>query len=392
MKVEHGELQGAEVGLAFVRGRHKGVGIFDFKGLYPSLILGNNLSYETKRTAPGPGIKMMDNGTYWDQTEKGLLPSVITYLFDYRDECKAKAVDSTLTLEERGAWRTTEKAVKRVMASLYGMTAHTGFGWADADIAATITSEGRRAIFMLSKYAENRGYETLYGHTDSVFVKVPRDQADSLAVHLTTAVQRETGNDKLIVELEEWMPYWLLVAKNRYVGKTEGGRMKVAGFAMKASSASKLSKQVQETAFNLICDGADENAVTKEMRAIVASVKNGGVEPSEVCQTTRLGLKLSDYKTLSGASRAAQYYNDNIEGPLYGKGDSVSWVYVSGVPADKPETDIVAFRESEDLEGFTLDTATIINKAVKAKLKSSYETLGWDLEAASGAAIPKRYW
>ena len=392
MKVEREDLQGAEVGLAFVRGRHQGVGIFDFKGLYPSIILGNNLSYESKRDGPGPGIKMMENGTYWEQTQKGLLPEVITYLFDYRDECKAKAVDQELTLEERGAWRTTEKAVKRVMASLYGMTAHAGFGWADADIATTITSEGRRAIHMLSKYAENRGYETLYGHTDSAFVKVPRDQADSLAAHLTTAIQNETGNKQLFVELEEWMPWWLLVAKNRYVGKNEEGRMKVAGFAMKASSASKLSKQVQETAFDLICDGANEVAVTKEMREIVASLKNGGVEPSEVCTTTRLGMAIDKYKTLSGASRAAKYYNDNIEGPEFGKGDSVSWVYVKSVPAGKPETDIVAFRETDDLEGFTLDTNTIINKAVKAKLKSAYDTLEWDLDAASGAAIPKKYW
>ena len=168
--------------------------------------------------------------------------------------------------------------------------------------------------------------------------------------------------------------------------------MKVAGFAMKASNASALSKRVQETAFDLICDGADEATVTKEMRSIVAGLKNGGVDPAEVCQTTRLGMGLHEYKVLSGASRAAKYYNDHIDGPMYGKGDSVSWVYVSGVPTDKPVTDIVAFRDASDLEGFTLDTGTVISKSVKAKLKSSYETLGWDLEAASGAAIPKSYW
>ena len=70
----------------------------------------------------------------------------------------------------------------------------------------------------------------------------------------------------------------------------------------------------------------------------------------------------------------------------------MSWVYVNGVPIDKPETDIVAFRDASDLEGFTLDTGTIINKSVKAKLKSAYNTLEWDLDAASGAPIPKTYW
>ena len=393
VKSEHGELKGAEVGLEFVRGRHQGVGIFDFKGLYPSLILGNNLSYETKRHAPGPGIKRMDNGTYWDQTKKGLLPQVITYLFDYRAECKANAVDPDLTSAERGAWRTTEKAVKRVMASLYGMTAHTGFGWADADIATTITSEGRRAIHMLSKYAGYKGYPTLYGHTDSAFVQVPRDEADTLAKYLSEKIQEDTGNDKLIVELEEWMPYWLLVAKNRYVGRTEDGGMKVAGFELKASSASGLSKSVQETAFNLIVDGADEVAVTKSMREIVNDVKNGDIEFDDVCQRTRLGMGLHEYKTLSGASRAAKYYNDHLAtDEPFGRGDSVPWVYVKGVPANLPDTDIVAYRDASDLEGFTLDVDTVIKKGVTAKIKSAYDTLGWDLDAASGAAIPKKYW
>lgn len=393
MKSERDDLQGAEVGLSFVRGRHEGVGIYDYKGLYPSLILGNNLSFETKRSGPGVGIKMMENGTYWDQTKKGLLPEVIEYLFDYRDECKAKARDGARSPEERAAWQTTEKAVKRVMASLYGMTAHAGYGWADADIATTITSEGRRAIHILSRHAERKGYPTLYGHTDSAFLKVPRDEADALADELTEAVQAETGNSKLFVELEEWMPYWLLVKKNRYVGKNEAGKMKVAGFAMKASTASKLSKRVQETAFNLICDGADENTVTKEMRAIVREIKDGEIQAREVCTTTRLGMDLDKYKTLSGASRAADYYNRHMsDDELYGAGDSVSWVYVSRVPADKPDTDIIAFKDESDLDGFVIDQATIIKKMVTAKLKSSYDTLEWDLDAASGVPIPKRYW
>ena len=410
-KVEKVDLQGAEVGLACVTGRHQGVGVFDFKGLYPSIILGNNLCWTTKRSEPGEGIKQMENGTFWDQRKKGLLPKVITQLFEYRDECKEKATDQNLSSEERGAWRTTEKAIKRVMASLYGVTAHTGFGWADGDIAATVTSEGRRSIHMLDRYCEKRGFKTLYGHTDSAFVKVPLAHAQSLAGELTVAVQNETGNDKLVVELEEWMPWWLLVKKNRYVGKTQDGSMKVAGFELKASNSSALAKRVQETAFDLICDGAEEMEVRTVMRALVVDLKNGGLDPEEVCQTTRLGMPIicpycgdrkkhvekdkcdgKQYKTLSGASRAASYYNDNIDGEAYGRGDSVSWVYVKGVPMSLPDTDIVAFREASDLEGFTLDTSTVIAKSVKAKLKPTFEVLGWDVGAASGDSVPKSYW
>ena len=37
-------------------------------------------------------------------------------------------------------------AVKRLMASFYGVLAFQGFGWADVDLAASITASAREAI------------------------------------------------------------------------------------------------------------------------------------------------------------------------------------------------------------------------------------------------------
>ena len=37
-------------------------------------------------------------------------------------------------------------AVKRLMASFYGITAYQGFGWADVDLASSITASSREAI------------------------------------------------------------------------------------------------------------------------------------------------------------------------------------------------------------------------------------------------------
>jgi DNA polymerase I len=383
------KLKGAEVGLNCVTGLHEGVGVIDYKGLYPSIILGGNLSYETQRDGPGENILQLENGTYWDQSKQGLLPSVVEYLFDYRDTCKQRMRDAT-TPEERAAWNTTQMAVKRVMASLYGMCAHIGYGWANGDIAHTITQEGRRCIRLLDSVATKYGYECLYGHTDSAFVKVPNvDEAHKLAEKITTAVQRETGNNMLFAELEAWMPYWLLTKKNRYVGKVawpeeDQGKLKVAGFGMKASNTAPLSKKIQKGVFELICDGANENAVEEFVLPIAMQVRNGEIPLEEVSMKTRLGMHLKDYKVLSGASKAAAAYNKNNR-EKFGKGDSVPWTYV------KEEPGIIAYREPEDLAGFTLDSDTILKKMLKTKLDSIYSTLSWDLERALGAPSPKAY-
>lgn len=383
------KLKGAEVGLNCVTGLHEGVGVIDYKGLYPSIILGSNLSYETKRDGPGENIVQLENGSYWDQSEQGLLPSVVQYLFEYRDTCKQRMRDAE-TPEERAAWNTTQMAVKRVMASLYGMCAHIGYGWADGDIAHTITQEGRRCIRLLDSVATTYGYECLYGHTDSAFVKVPNvEEAHKLADKITVAVQRETGNNMLFAELEAWMPYWLLTKKNRYVGKIvwpeeEDGKLKVAGFGMKASNTAPLSKKIQKGVFELICDGADEDAVQEFVYPIAMSVRKGDVQLEDVSMKTRLSMDLKDYKVLSGASKAASLYNDRFD-EKFGKGDSVPWTYV------KEEPGIAAYREPEDLEGLTLDSDMILKKMLKTKLDSIYSTLSWDLDGALGAPTPKAY-
>ena len=147
----------------------------------------------------------MENGTFWDQETKGILPQVVDDLFEYRALCK-KRMREAETKEQRAAWNTTQAAVKRVMASLYGATASVGFGWADLDIAETILSEGRRCIALLDTVATNMGYNVLYGFTDSAFIQVPLDEAEALAARITDVVQRTTGNDKLVAEVEAYMP------------------------------------------------------------------------------------------------------------------------------------------------------------------------------------------
>ena len=48
--------------------------------------------------------------------------------------------------DEYVKWYNNQMAVKRLMASFYGVLAFQGFGWADVDLAASITASAREAI------------------------------------------------------------------------------------------------------------------------------------------------------------------------------------------------------------------------------------------------------
>jgi len=394
-KAEKVDLEGAEFILK-EPGLYEGVAIVDYKGLYPSLITGHNLCFTTKRDGPGEGIVQLENGSYWDQTKKGILPEVVDYLFEFRAECKQKMKDAE-TEQERGAWNTTQSAIKRVMASLYGMTAHAGFGWADTDIAHTILSEGRRCIRLLDTVATRLGYNVLYGFTDSAFIQVPFEDAHTLSARITEAVQDATGNKMLFAELEAYLPYWFFEKKNKYAGRVswppeDEGKMKSANF-LKGSSLAPLSKVAERTALTLICQGESEAIVREEILKLALPVRKGDVSLKEVTKQTRISRAPDDYKILSGASKAAHYYNNNMStGDPFEAGDSVKWTYVRSVPAGQPPTQVVAYREDEEMEGYTLDAKVILDKAIVSKLKGMYQVLGWDLSAATGEPRPATYW
>jgi DNA polymerase elongation subunit (family B) len=394
-RAEKVELEGAEF-ITKEPGLYEGVAIIDYKGLYPSLITGHNLCYTTKRDGPGDGIIQLENGSYWDQRKKGILPEVVDYLFDFREECRQKMRDAE-TKEERSAWNTTQSAVKRVMASLYGATAHIGFGWADTDIAQTILSEGRRCIRLLDTVATRLGYNVLYGFTDSAFIQVPQQDAMTLAARVTDAVQEATGNKKLFAELEAYVPYWFFEKKNKYAGMVswppeDEGKMKTANF-LKGSSLAPISKEAEKIALTMICQGKNEAEVREEILKLALPVRKGDVQLKQVTKQTRISQAPRNYKILSGASKAAEYYNNNMsKDDPFVAGDSVKWTYVKSVPAGLPPTQVVAYREDEEMDGFVLDAKVILDKAIVSKLKGVYQVLGWDLDAATGEPRPATYW
>lgn len=341
-------------------------------------------------------IRELPDGTRWEQSKKGLLPQIVEEMFELRDEYKQKMREATDPVEKAG-WNTMQLATKRVMASLYGMVASPHWGWCDFDIASAITACGRRAIKALMEESEKAGYKALYGHTDSAFVQVPFDEAPALAKHLTETIQRDHEASHLIVEFEAYMPYWIVGGKNLYYGicswpPEDEGKKKSARWG-KISTLSPISKDLENDILTAICTGADEETVIGIVRPIARKIKRGDVDIKDISTTTRLQKKLTEYSdTAGGAVKAARYYNQHIAGRNhFGEGDSVDWVYIAKPKDGLPSTPVVAYGDASELDGFVIDYDLMVDKIVKDKIKPIFKALDWDLERASGAAMPKQY-
>ena len=139
-------------------GLHLNVAAFDFAGLYPSMMIARNISFETKSEEPTEfGVNILTprdfsettrvRMLYYKTDKLGLLPRAVIELKELRNGYKQRMKEALESGSgEYAKWYNNQMAVKRLMASFYGIVAFQGFGWADVDLAASITASAREAI------------------------------------------------------------------------------------------------------------------------------------------------------------------------------------------------------------------------------------------------------
>ena len=413
IKKERPELQAAWV-MDPVPGRHEDVALVDFASLYPNIILSANLCWTTLLDVPNENCittvippKRDDNGNYipdtggtyhWDQSKGGLFPSVVKELLALRRHYKGLMKQST-NADERLGYNMLQMAVKVAVNAMYGMTGSKRFGgqWSSYPIAQAITYLGRESISMLVDESERKGYRALAGHTDSCYIQVPFEEAENIATHLTDVAQNKLDLKYLDVELEAFFPYWFTAnMKNRNFGvkswpESEAGDMKVTGYSLKAANAPPLTKDILSSAFNMIATGANEEEVFDIIRPMVKEAYTGKRPIDDAASYGRIQKKLKDYdKVVPNTIKASRYAN-KYNNTQFNKGTSVKWVFIYEVPEGQDACNVIAYDEISQLDGYSVDWSTTVDKWVKRKIKSVYETLNWDLERLTALRIPKSY-
>jgi DNA polymerase I len=139
-------------------GLHLNVAAFDFAGLYPSMMIARNISFETISDEPTEfAVNILTPRDFSEAKEKemvyfktdklGLLPRAVLELKELRNEYKARMKEARGKPNgEYQKWYNNQMAVKRLSASFYGVLGFTGFAWADSTLAASITASAREAI------------------------------------------------------------------------------------------------------------------------------------------------------------------------------------------------------------------------------------------------------
>jgi len=198
----------------------KDVVIFDFRSLYPSIIISYNVGGETFRSKP--------DGTFeFTKKLKSTIAEMEEYILSYRFELKEKKKELEKTLNEMKIEKKAktdeyhnlqeelknidrrQSMLKLVANALYGTIGSVFGRFYLLHVAKAITSLGRQhltnLVELIKQYNEINGthFEVVYGDTDSIFVSFGDDRSFEQLYNLTMRSKKEKIKHKELTSVEK---------------------------------------------------------------------------------------------------------------------------------------------------------------------------------------------
>ncbi len=153
-----------------LNGLYENIVYFDFKSLYPSIIVSKNISPDS----------LMDDSSDVDcyiapefnhqfrKKPEGFIPSIIKKLLNERMRIKS-LIKHTDNKRELQLLNVQQDAIKRLSNTVYGLFNHGYFRWYSIECSQAITSWGRDYIKKTMENAENQDFKIIYADTDGFY-------------------------------------------------------------------------------------------------------------------------------------------------------------------------------------------------------------------------------
>ncbi|GAB2663281.1 DNA polymerase II [Vibrio panuliri] len=295
--------------------------VLDFKSLYPSIIR----SFLIDPMGLIEGLKQ-PLGKNADQAVAGFrggqfhrqhhfLPAMIEHLWAARDVAK------------QNNDKAFSQAIKIIMNSFYGVLGSSGCRFFDTRLASSITMRGHEIMKQTKALIEAKGYQVIYGDTDSTFVSLNgqfnQTQADEIGKALVNYInqwwsdhleQEYALNSILELEYETHYKKFLMPtirgqetgSKKRYAGLIGDGqeeRIVFKGLESARTDWTLLAQSFQQQLYSMVFHSEDP---TQFVRQFVEDTLAGRYDERLVYQK-RLRRKLSEYqKNVPPQVRAAR--------------------------------------------------------------------------------------
>ncbi len=330
-------------------GFYDSVVVLDYKSLYPSIIRTfcvDPVGYAEGQHAGDAGDPIKGPmGTFFSR-EKHCLPEIVTTLSRSRDEAK-RVKNEPLS-----------QALKLLMNSFAGVLGATECRFFNPELVSAVTLRGHEIVKRTQVFVENRGYEAIYGDTDSIFIWLGRThtnaEAHAVAAELvrdinlwwTRTLQEEQGLENFLeIEFDTHYAKFFMPtirgsevgSKKRYAGLSTDAagkeEMVSRGLEMARSDWTLLARQFQEGLLSRIFhDQPYREFVTDYAHSTLAGTKDDLLVYRKRLRH-RLDAYLVNVPPQVRAAKMADDYNVRVGRPMqYQNGGWIQYVMTTNGP------------------------------------------------------------
>jgi DNA polymerase, archaea type len=304
---------------AFVKlpepGLYENIAVFDFRGLYPSIIISYNIDPNMLLEKDGgEDVHVSPSGARFLKEPKGLVPSTLDRLVDLRAGIKKLVKTLPKDTDEYRRAYARSHALKILSNSFYGYLGYARSRWYNRKCAESVTAWGRKHIMDAQKMAEDAGFRVLYADTDSLFLLLAEKKKEDALAFLDHINSTLPG--KMELELENFYTRAVFVskkqgdtgAKKKYAMIAEDGSIKVRGFELVRRDWSSIAKKTQYRVLEAILKEGDKEKAVAIVKETIEILKSGKASIEDLTIYTQLTKHPSEYDLLSpevGAARKA---------------------------------------------------------------------------------------
>ncbi|MCX8200074.1 MAG: DNA-directed DNA polymerase [Candidatus Micrarchaeota archaeon] len=322
-------------------GVYNNIIVFDFRSLYPSIIVAHNISPETLNCTccNAKEAHVAPDGSRFCSKRRGLIPDVLSRLLEHRAALKRQMKSLDKGSQEYTYAYARQYAFKIIANTFYGMLRNIRARWYCRECAAATTAWERFYIQDVISRAEKEGFNVLYADTDSLFILLD-NKAEKDALSFMDKVNKSLP-EGMELELEDYYTRGIFVskkagssgAKKKYALLSRSGRIKIRGFELVRRDWSQVAGETQRRVLESVLKGGDIGKALQIVNSVIQELRERKVPKEKLVIYTLLRKGLDEYRAMgpevAAAIKARERGKDIGEGMMVGyiitsKGRSIS--------------------------------------------------------------------
>jgi len=322
-------------------GLYENIAVFDFKSLYPSIIVAHNICLTTLdakgkdvNTSPDVQVNGKTISFNFEKKPQGFIPALVKDLILKRDKIKSELKNLKKDSSEYAVLSARQNALKILANASWGYLGFPQSRWYSLECSASITAWGRQYINNLIKRAEANDFKVTYGDTDSCFFILPKND-ELIALDFAKKVNTDLP-EMMELKFEGFFDTGIFVskkaekkgAKKKYALYSKKEGMQIKGFEFVRRDTSMIAKELQEKTLKAILIDKDPKKALKLLKDAIFDIRNGKVSIEKCAILTRMTKDSENYVNIG--PHVAAVLKAKKEGKKIVSGELIEYVIVNG--------------------------------------------------------------